>query len=532
VLQRQHLSIALAAIVWLCPLWLGPTAIVSALLWGAAGLGGLLLLDATATPQSQPASLQKLFWALLLSLGLMIAWRSYSLQNTLAASLSLASIGLAATLTAKADQISPAKLMAWGWLVAGLFNAALGLMQYFGWTDEPLGTAFGFLRQRNNFATLCNIALIALIYLWHQKQLRTALAASAALLVLAGLAATTSRAGLLGLIAIALAMSLSKNLRKAAALLVLAYAFFAWALPQISHSPETIVARVSSTTEGGQFQDSRRLMWDNTLALIRQQPLLGVGWREIDHALHLTNFGATARFPGQVDNAHNLPLQFAAELGVPFTAIWLCALVWLILRYKPWRTRAPELLLGWGILLVIGIHSLLEYPLWYAPFQIATGLASGLVFTQKKFSLRASTAHMAYGLAGTALLIFVAYAAFDYHRVRQLFIPDAERSPLYRTDTRAQAEQSWLFAAQVRYAKLSTMTKSADNAPEVYALAQEVLHFSAEPWVFKILIDAGDQLAPHDAQIAAAVAVYKRQLPAILAADAVLTAPPTDSTVK
>jgi hypothetical protein len=76
------------------------------------------------------------------------------------------------------------------------------------------------------------------------------------------------------------------------------------------------------------------------------------------------------------------------------------------------------------------------------------------------------------------------------------------------------------------------MTKSADNAPEVYALAQEVLHFSAEPWVFKILIDAGDQLAPHDAQIAAAVAVYKRQLPAILAADAVLTAPPTDSTVK
>lgn len=95
-------------------------------------------------------------------------------------------------------------MVAWGWLLAGLCNALFGLVQYLGWTDEARGLAFGFLRQRNNFATLCNIALIALIYLWHQKQIHKVWALASGLLLVAGLAATTSRAGLLGLAALGL----------------------------------------------------------------------------------------------------------------------------------------------------------------------------------------------------------------------------------------------------------------------------------------------------------------------------------------
>ena len=30
--------------------------------------------------------------------------------------------------------------------------------------------------------------------------------------------------------------------------------------------------------------------------------------------------------------------------------------------------------MAWAVLAVIGLHSLLEYPLWYGPFQIAFGL--------------------------------------------------------------------------------------------------------------------------------------------------------------
>jgi O-antigen ligase len=519
--EQSFLSIAIATAIWLCPLWLQPTAIVPSLLWAAAGLGGLLLLDTFVSPQTDQAELQKLFLGLLAILAIMIAWRSSNTQNAVAASLSLICIALAATLSAKPYSIRPAEWIAWGWLLAGLFNSAFGLFQYLGHTYEPLGMAFGFLRQRNNFATLCNIALVALLYLWHQKALPTKYALLAGFLLAAGLAATASRTGLLGIAAIGLLMCMRSHLRKPAALLALAYCLCAWVLPKAIQSSETIAARVSSTAQGGQLQDSRRIMWHNTITLIEQNPLVGVGWREIDRSLHLADFGAdpAQRFPGQVDNAHNLPLQFAAELGVPFTAVWLIALIWLVLRNKPWRTRSPEQLLGWGVLLVIGIHSMLEYPLWYAPFQIAVGLAAGLVFTRQISNQNRPAGHIQYGLAGIVLLAFAVYAAFDFHRVRQLFIPASERFTLYQNQPMHYAQASWLFAAQVRYAKLSRMPKTPENAGELYALAVQVFHFSAEPWVLKVMIESGEQLAPNHPQIAADVALYKRQLASILATD-------------
>ena len=59
------------------------------------------------------------------------------------------------------------------WLVAGLVSCVIALVQYFGAADvfQPwisqtqLGEAFGNLRQRNQFATLTNIALAALLWL-------------------------------------------------------------------------------------------------------------------------------------------------------------------------------------------------------------------------------------------------------------------------------------------------------------------------------------------------------------------------------
>ncbi|MDI9334001.1 MAG: Wzy polymerase domain-containing protein [Cytophagales bacterium] len=478
-------------------------------LWAGAGFGLLLLLHLHSAQSSwlkrTAQEPQRLFLCLLLSLGCMIALRSATLQNTLAAALCLASIGFAAMLAAQQNKATVATWMAWSWLWAGLINTTWALAQYFGWTTEPLlGMAFGYLRQRNNFATLCSLALIGLLYLWHERHIRAPLIALATALLLAGLAASTSRTSFLQCaVLLASVLYLHKQYRRQFLLIALGYVFLTAALPFLIGSPESMGTRLLGTTSGGHFQDSRRILWDNVLALIHQQPLLGVGWRELDLALHLADFGAATRFPGQVDNAHNLPLQFAAELGIPCAALWLTALLWLIIRNKPWQARAPEQLLGWGILLMIGIHSLLEYPLWYAPFQIATGFAAGLVFTrppsQALFHLasqgKAPVILILQGLAGIGLIVFSAYAAFDYHRVHQLFIADAARSSVYRTKTLAQAEASWLFAAQVRYAKLSTTPLTKDNAQQMHRLAEQVLHFSPEPWVFQKLSDAADLAA-------------------------------------
>jgi O-antigen ligase len=569
VQRRFALLLGLAA-CWLCPIWLDPTPTVPPLLWGAVCLGWLLCLH-------QPLQLRPRagLMILLALLGGMIAWRSTSLPNTLAALLCIAGIGLAAHLARSLHGQGLVSLIAWGWLLAGLVSAALALAQYLGATPEPAGTAFGFLRQRNQLATLCNLALAALLYLVHgQRQLdlpkvpwsRISAALCAAFLC-AALAATCSRTGLLQLTFLILATGAlalrARGMRRhellaAALTLGTAYWLAAWLLPPLAGSTETVMTRVfgvaHDAASGGtaalelQLQDSRRVLWHNTVLLIEQSPWLGVGWRELAYALNTTDFGVAARFPVQADHSHNIVLQLAVELGLAFTALW-CALV-MVWLYRRWsgRTRAPQHLLAWAVLAVLGIHSMLEYPLWYAPFQIALGLALGLLDADEvgrepwipAFAGMTIGAGMRMGARttleagmmrawawawawagmrmaatrwlGAALILFCAYAAFDYHRVSQLFRPADQRFALYQTNTLAKAEGSWLFASQVRFAKLLTTPVTESNAKDMWALGQQVIHFSPEPRVLKVLIAAGEWLAPSDAQIAAEIAVLKRQL--------------------
>src|SRR3954470_23707547 len=113
--------------------------------------------------------------------------------------------------------------------------------------------------------------------------------------------------------------------------------------------------------------------------LIAQKPWTGWGWGELDWAHFMTLYPG-ARFCDILDNAHSLPLHLAVELGLPVAAIACGAIAWALLRIAPWREADATRQLALCVLAVILIHSLLEYPLWYGPFQIAFGLALGLLW--------------------------------------------------------------------------------------------------------------------------------------------------------
>jgi hypothetical protein len=167
--------------------------------------------------------------------------------------------------------------------------------------------------------------------------------------------------------------------------------------------------------------------------------------------------------------------------------------------------------MAWGLLGAIVLHSMLEYPLWYGPFQLAFGLCLGFLWpgSQQARLKRIAGPSLA---AAAVLMVAVGYAAWDYTRISQIYLAREDRLPAWRDDTLAKLRGSWLFANQVKFAQLMLTPVSAANAAEVHALAQRLLHFSPEPRVITKLIDSAMLLGLNDEALAQAMR-FKKAFP-------------------
>ncbi|CAN7703803.1 Wzy polymerase domain-containing protein [Variovorax sp. LjRoot84] len=519
----------LIALPFLFPFAAGPSANVWQQLaaWSCAAL--LLLAGPVALPARGVV-----IWLTVAGVSILLG-RSGNPTLDLSAVIAVAIVGLAASAGAGLARASGSRrsALAWGLLVAGLINAIFGLLQYYGlaeplapWTTSPdLGQAYGNLRQRNQFATLISMASIAALWLHTVSghRVRAALMPAGVLLTLAA-AASTSRTGLLQLLLISGTAALlawrerhranggtaDYKLPHPLLLLALVPAYFAaaWLLPLLADSGvDTMMRRLR---EGAPDAHSRLVLWRNVLDLVSQHPWTGWGWGELSFA-HYSTVYSGPRFVEILDNAHNLPLHLAVELGIP-AALLICAgFGWLVLAARPWRETDPARIMVWGLLAAIVLHSLLEYPLWYGPFQLVFGLCLGFLWpgSQRARVKRTSAPSLA---AAAVLMAIVGYAAWDYTRVSQIYLARDDRLPAWRDKTLAKLQDSWLFANQVKFAELTLTPVSAANAAEVHALAQHLLHFSPEPRVITKLIDSAMLLSLDDEALAQAVR-FKKAFP-------------------
>ena len=261
------------------------------------------------------------------------------------------------------------------WLAAALLSALVGVLQYFGtaflfapWVNSStLGEAYANLRQRNQFASLTNIGLAALVWSVQRRAfavpapakgpapytcashdarvapawvVSTATATAAAVLAI-GNASSSSRTGLVQLVMlIALAAWWGglrrREVRVPLAAGVLAYALASALLPLLAGLDPSSTGIMARLQDGGPACASRLTLWSNVLHLISLKPWLGWGWGELDFA-HFTTLYAGPRFCEILDNAHNLPLHLAVELGIPVASLICGSGLWLVWRAKPWR---------------------------------------------------------------------------------------------------------------------------------------------------------------------------------------------------
>ena len=432
--------------------------------------------------------------------------------------------------------------VAWAWLLAGVISSLMGLLQYFGvaaafdpWINQTLaGEAFANLRQRNQFATLTNMALAALVWMVSKNALSAPgqvtrgpashswLALAACSVLVMGNAASSSRTGLMQLALLCAVFGLWGAWRQPAVrnillTAVVVYALATLLLPVAGGFDLTTHGMMARLRAGDPPCASRITLWANVLHLISLKLWLGWGWGELDYAHYITLYDGP-RFCEILDNAHNLPLQLAVELGLPMATVLCGGFAFWVIGQKPWRECNPDRQLAWAILALILLHSMLEYPLWYGPFQVAAALCAGLLWRSKtslkipKNKSNTDLVHVTRLFIAIILIAFCIFAIRDYKRISEIYLAPEARDPAYRSDTLGKIRDSWLFENQVRFAELVLSPLTPENAQSTYDNASRLLHYSPEPRVVEKAIESASLLGK-DNEAAAHLARFKAAFP-------------------
>jgi O-antigen ligase len=443
---------------------------------GSTGLGTLLAaLALLLSPSLASPVWSGLPWSLSLSsTGMILAT---TLAVLVGASAQSAGVGVTAF-----------RALCIGLLVAGLLSSAIGIVQVFAptWPDGDwiartyiVGRAVGNMRQPNHLSSLLVWAVIAAVWLGEAGVIKRWASTALTLLFIFVIVLSASRTGTVSVGLLAVWALLDRRLsRQARALLLLApvaYAVFwfgtsAWA----DYSHHVFGGETRFSTKGD-ISSSRWGIWSNTLALIRMHPWAGVGFGEFNFAWTLTPFpGRPVAF---FDHTHNLVLQLAVELGLPLAALVLGLLGWALFAalQKALRARddvdtrqAPLRRAAFMMVLLILLHSLLEYPLWYAYFLLPTAFAFGLCLGDAG-EAPSDGAPAAAGrtrpllLASMLLMLGGVLSVADYSRVVVIFSPADNAPPL--AERIASGQRSVFFAYQADYAAATTAENPVDALP-------------------------------------------------------------------
>jgi len=476
---------------------LTPSATLFNQLAALAAWGGVLALLAAAQPQLRMTAALGAMLLLLLAPLVSHFWAGLPLSLALS---NTALIGAATLLLLAAQGLQAEarsawfEVFCWGLLLAGLLSVVVSVVQVFApqWADGSViarsgvpGRAVGNMRQPNHLASLLMWSCVAAVYLAESGRpwsLRSVWALPALLFALVfAVMLSGSRTGVIGVLILAVWGLLDRRLSRATKFSLLAtpvmLGLCAWLLAIWSASSGHAVGVESRLAEGA-GSPSRLAILANSWALLKQSPWTGVGWGEFNLAWTMSEF--PQRPVAFFDHCHNLPMQLAVELGLPWSLSILALLSWSL--WRAFRLSMQEADAGQAavrrsafmLVLMIGLHSLLEYPLWYAYFLLPTAFAFGLALgaPQREAAFVPAKAALAPALrvAGLALMVGVVFAVWDYHRVVVIYAPGENAGPLA---TRIAAGQhSVFFATQADYAAATSL----EPGPQTLAAAQRSAH--------------------------------------------------------
>lgn len=287
-----------------------------------------------------------------------------------------------------------ATTLSWFVLTGALASALIGWVQH---VDSDVlsrvmmprspGRVWANLGQANQLADYLTLGLIAAGYLYAQDRLRLAWAAAAGFALVYVVSLTASRASWLYLFALVTLSGVfwtrersraNQRLLTYSAVALALLALLPWLIQAVSTGDFAGRATGERWTSAMFTVDPRPRMWKAALLMFLGSPLLGVGFKAYGwHQFLLNKQVPEVAMSAFTDHAHNLVLQVLAEFGLlglvilaGFAVLWVAGLVR--------QPRTPPHWWIWAIALILALHSMLEYPLWYTFFLGVAAVVLGL----------------------------------------------------------------------------------------------------------------------------------------------------------
>ncbi len=292
-------------------------------------------------------------------------------------------------------------------LIGAELSAMIGALQHYRWHTlldavivmQVSSGLYGNLAQPNHFADYIALGLISLGLLYQQRKLIPVHVVLLSVPLLFAMTLSGSRSSWLYLLLMVF-LAWWSGRRDAALRPLLRYSVLLVAGFGLMHlivqlpfmagadSNTTTLQRLLAYNGGGDTGGSIRLyLWHEAWLMFKQFPILGVGFGQFAwHHFELLPLLRASNISGLYNNAHNLVFQLAAEAGMAgLLALFVALGIW----FYGLRRVLPSASHWWGYaaLGVLGIHSLLEYPLWYTYFLAVVSILLG-AFDETRYQLK------------------------------------------------------------------------------------------------------------------------------------------------
>jgi O-antigen ligase len=429
--------------------------------------------------------------------------------------------------------------------LGGVAAVVMALLQYYGaegvWDDfianRAGGIFIGNIGQGNHFASLIAIALASAMYLQVTGRLAARISVPSAALLLFGLTLTGSRSGwiyvaLIVLLALAARGGSPPESRRAlgrwAAGLLPGFlathglALLPWLQPEFAAI--TSAERLTAVAVGMAI---RVEAWSGAWEMFLARPWLGWGLGGYAHGFYeilAGSPGSPAIGQGLFHHAHNLVLHLMAELGlVAGVAVVAGSLGWLR-RFL--RAGALDAAAGWwlALLSVLAVHSLLEYPLWYAyflgiaAFLLGGGDPRGRVLPLRLAARGALAAMVALG-GWTLHNVLHAADKLAYEIVLSRAALDPEQGMRQLNESMRRLHRETLLAPYIELMYTRSVPLDGERLQEKMFLSSQAVAFLPLPDVVyrhAALLALDGRPDEAMARLRQAAVVYRPQLPAFL----------------